>query len=126
MGISTRWANEEKTILLIVIAAPWTWDEMETTTAEMNSYLDGVSHQVHIIMDITSMGNIPSNGLNKSLEIGKNTHPRAGRIIVVGGNLLAQMTVNTVSRVLTRISRNSQPIASAGSLEEAFTLLKQP
>src|SRR5258708_28579 len=105
---------------------PWKWDEMEASAAETNRYIDSVSYKVDSILDVTHMGAIPKEGLSRSIQVGKKSHPRTGRIVLVGGNMTVQMMVNAVSRIVGRVSRNAQPIIFAASIEEAYKLLKPP
>lgn len=63
MSISLAWSNTQQTALALTVTAPWTWDEYEQASADIEAAFSSVMHKVDLIIDLSHAGYIPKGTL---------------------------------------------------------------
>lgn len=125
MAATVRWYNDERTIVLFELAAPWTWDEYHTSIKKIDDLIDEVNHQVDVISDLTNIGRLPPDTL---LQMGTASFAQPNsnlRYSIIVGMLPGIKTIIDLgARVFDRFS-NERNTYFVKTMDEALEFLDQ-
>ncbi len=85
MPVTASWDTDEKFAIRLDVSAPWTWDELRQTLAEVRAKIDEVDYRVPIILpDAEAVARSAQPGVLTQLSaLNRYPHPRSGPNIVV-------------------------------------------
>jgi hypothetical protein len=84
--ITTKWDNDDKTIMVVKYHPGWTWQDMEANMQTEKEYLDSVNHRVDVIADFRGT-NLPPGAISYLPKIAQSppyTHENSGLMAMVG------------------------------------------
>jgi hypothetical protein len=84
MAVSLRWSDPRKTSLLLTFTAPWTWDQYEALSDNIDEALASVSHTVDLVIDISDAGAMPEDALFRLRNSYSSPIQNLGAYIFVG------------------------------------------
>ncbi len=84
MSVSINWNNPEKTALILTFTAPWTWDEYEILSADIQTAFDSVLYDIDLIVDLSKAGDIPHSTLSELRDAYADGMSNLGQYIFVG------------------------------------------
>jgi hypothetical protein len=120
MKITTRWANDSKTIICSVIEEGWTWEDFIDNANHIGTLLDQVDHPANIVIYMQSkrppkdlLGHFPT-----ASQAPFFTHPNAGLLIVVGTEGITRAMAN----ILMKTYRQGHRVRLVETIEEAFAI----
>lgn len=121
MAIQVKW-DEGLPILHYSIEGSWTWDEFYQTRAEGRALLEAATAaKVDTILNLTGGDLFPSNVLSHMNSVAKTSHPKMGRMAVVGAGLFATMLFKLMRRINPK---SMERIYFATTLDEARSFLQ--
>jgi hypothetical protein len=83
---------EDGYVLLQTYLTPLTLEEIQNSFSATLPHRNSVQHSVHALIDMRNMGQFPFGILR--LRISPSlTHPRSGRLVVVGANYLTRKLI---------------------------------
>ncbi len=127
MGVSTRWLDDEQTILGYIFEGNWTWAEMSAAIEQANAYMDTVKHQVDFIADTKNGGLIPSDVIanTRQLALSAPPHPNYGGVTVfVGPNALVRTLMSMVVNIYHQLNQYHSFVFTA-TLDEAYSIISE-
>lgn len=99
MGITARWFDESKTIILFTVEDPWTWEENHRVTGESFELIETVEGVVDYIVDVRRASLGPRHVFTNFRRMIQQTHPREGLKYMVGVNHFGQMVAQVFRRI---------------------------
>lgn len=111
MAVSIRWSDPRKNSLLLTFTAPWTWEEYEAVSPEIDAAMASVPHVVDLVIDVTLAGELPDDALQRLANSYADPTPNMGQYIFVGASDEFRMLFEAVDRYYT---------ALGGELEYSF------
>ena len=88
MPVEIRWADEDRSALVIEPSGDWSWETFYESNAEGFRMLDaeGGSRKIHTILDWSHTLNWPQNTLVHGRNLLTRIHPRQGAFVFTGMN----------------------------------------
>ena len=118
MTISIEWESE--TIIRHVFDGAWKWEDLYASVEEIISALNDQEHTVDIITDFSSSSMVPPGPTSQFKYVeGFLNHPKIGKIILVGANII----IETFMRIFMRFTRSRDRFLFAATLDEAHAKL---
>jgi hypothetical protein len=103
MAVRVNWHNPEKTALKLTFTAPWTWDEFEQVSRQIEAAFASVRHTVDLVVDITAAGDLPEDGLFRLRNVYSDPTPNLGEYRFVGASREFQLQFEAVDRYYTAL-----------------------
>jgi hypothetical protein len=122
MTITVQWDNAEKSIVRYIYEGPWTLNDFNTAYLQARELMDTVDHKVHLIIDVTKSGLLPSNVLARSQSVARRHHPNEGSVVIVGASTFIRSLLEIYQRVYSDLVAPGK-FHTAPNLEEARRLL---
>jgi hypothetical protein len=117
--ISVAWHNSEKTIMVMTMVTPWSWEEYHQTTAEMYALLDSVRHKVDVILDFTESTHLPPNAFSHLRNLDRKTHTNRGTVILVGFSKFLQVIADVLVKLYPSAAKSARMVRT---LDEAYAV----
>lgn len=117
MPVDVAWGNPEKTIIQIIIAGTWTWDEFYSIQPRTYQLLEQVSHPVCYIVDFTR-GPVMPHGivLERVQSVLAFDHEQSDLVLMVGIN----PAIHTMlSAIVNHMQRGKTHIITVNNLRDA-------
>ncbi len=121
MSVTTTWDNDEKTAILLNFTAPWTWEEFEQTRDQITTMLQNVNHEIDLIIDVRSGGDIPEDAIRRLRRAYSGDALMLRRYILVGAPKPVQELFGVADRYYTALGGFLE-FAFVDTLEEARNL----
>ena len=123
MAITIGWENEQQRIIRADVNARWSFDEMHDALRQTIGMMDGVSHKVDFIIDVSRASLIPGGATQAAQSVATpETHPNEGIKIVVGANALVRFAYEAYRRINRSLGKD-QEFLFARSREEALAMI---
>lgn len=122
MSIQVGWLNPS--VIHIKFRRGWNWDDLYAALEQADTFIGSVSHTVHVIIDVSGGGRLPSDFIRAAGDLFAQGEARTneGQRVVVGANGMVRMAYGGLQRVYGhRLS--DRPFLFASSLEDAHALL---
>lgn len=103
MAVSSHWDNPQKTTLRLTFTSPWTWDEFEQVSQQIEAAFASVPHTVDLVVDITAAGDLPSDGLFRLRNVYSDPTPNLGEYRFVGASPAFQLQFEAADRYYTAL-----------------------
>ncbi len=116
MSYEATWYHEKR-VILVRIEGNLSQEDARVYSDDIYQMMDEGIAPTHVIADLTKIGEFPHSLISLKNAARYLEHPKIGRIVVIGGPLLAQVFAG----VLTRVARINY--RSAQTVEEAIQLL---
>lgn len=127
MPITSRWYNEEKTILYASYEGNWSLEEYYTSVDTNSEMIGSVTHPVVTIGDFSSSGPIPSQFLSTGRHSEHIAPDNAVKIIIFGLNRYMEIIAKMFQKMFPKSTRGLKVVGSqAEALKEAFATLENP
>lgn len=123
MAIQVLWDNDDKTIIRYIFAGRWTWEEMHQAAQEMQRLITGITHTVHLIIDLTSSRLIPAGSFAGHIRSESSRLPENIGLVVIVGNSLMLKVIQQVMTVIP--SRKPRKGVIKTSLKEAYQAISE-
>jgi hypothetical protein len=124
MGIQVAWENNAQETIHLTFQPGWAWDDLYAAVETADQMIDSVPQKVHLIIDVSHAGGIPSDFLSvagKLFASGK-ARPNEGTKVVVGASPFIRMAYGGLSRIYPSQTAG-RPLRFAANVDEAHTLL---
>lgn len=95
MSVTIDWDNPDKTALIMTLIAPWTWDEIEDLSPDIQNEMDSVAHDLDLIIDLRQAGEVPATMMEQLRDAYAGGMTHLGEYIFVGASetFIAQLLV---------------------------------
>jgi hypothetical protein len=129
MGISLYWGDDARTILLMEIDGPWTWDELQAKMAKVKQLTAEAPHDISGIVDVSKGMFIPGGtvfnreGLDNAWKLVRLLQgTSAGAMVIVGAN----GAVRSIFDAFTKLDKNAiSTVHFAKTVDEAYAILER-
>lgn len=101
MSVSIQWNTPEKTALILTFTAPWTWDQYEELSDNIQTTFDSVIYDIDLIVDLSKAGDIPESTLNQLRDAYAGGMSNLGQYIFVGATPEFIQQLDVVDHYLT-------------------------
>ena len=81
---------ENSTTIIVIWESPLTSDDVENCFLDIVKKLDEGQGKINILFKLNPSGGIPVNSPHLALKSGFMTHPKSGKVVVIGMGKLAQ------------------------------------
>jgi hypothetical protein len=118
MPVAVEWHNAEKTILLVTITPPMTWDMYDAGVDEALAQADSVGHRVDIVLNPGSTP-LPSGSALPHFK-------RAAERLPPNVELLVSIITNLIARTMSTLAGQiylGHRFKYAGSVEQALEII---
>jgi hypothetical protein len=116
MAVSLQWHDAQKSALKLTFTAPWTWDDYEQLSPEIEAAMESVEHPVDLVIDLSEAGDLPEQALYHLRNAYSDTSPNRGQYIFLGATDVFKTLFEAVDRHYT---------ALGGELEYQFVEAEQ-
>jgi hypothetical protein len=120
MGVKLGWDNEEKTIILVEIDWPYTWDDLAATWQTITDMMRDQPQPVHLIVAGQTRQFPPGSPLSNLRHIMRFEPPNLGLAILVTENRFQAMINTILFKMSPRLNKNGHVVAT---LDEAYALV---
>jgi len=122
MAILVDWDDNKQTCIVITFQRPWDWPEFHAAYEKMDALFKGVSHETHLVLNISDGGFPPGGALQEFRRVSEYKHVNLGKIVVVGVPFFFRGMLNVLKSVYQ--GRYEAPdFLFAASIEKARDLL---
>ena len=123
MGFSITWDNAEQTILRVTYDGHWDLEDFRSSNSQAYEMIKSVAHPVNVILDMRLSSGMP-NGFGSAIrDVNRGMPLNTGQIILVQKNLLVEIMVNAMSRL---VRGQRRPFTMVHTLDEARRLAVSP
>ena len=99
MPIQVLWENEEQSVVRWHFTDPWTWQDFNAAQSRCHALMDTVPNTIDIILDLRETEHLPPGAFFRSKRHLDMLHPRAGIVVIVGANIVAQHIYKTLGQM---------------------------
>jgi hypothetical protein len=106
MPVSIRWSDPRRQSLLLTFTAPWTWDQYEALSGDIDAAFDSVPHTVDLVIDVTEAGTLPEDALFRLRNSYSSPIVNIGEYIFVGATDEFKKLFEAADRYYTALVAN--------------------
>jgi hypothetical protein len=114
MPFRTTWIEDKRVILTELWGTLTTEEAQEMSDAHAKYLSQGIA-PVHLIVDVTQLGGIPSNLRQNSSMGGYLRHPSLGWTVLVGGSVLVNFMVSVIGQIFKFHYSKRESLEEAGA-----------
>jgi hypothetical protein len=114
MGISIKWDNPDKTLIILEFNSQWTWDDLYRVTDEMHGMLDTVDHPVDTITILTRSQRLPGGFVGHASRLTSKRHRNSRIGVIVGANKLVKWRWKSPGVLATPPEPGLRPVSRPG------------
>ncbi len=123
MGNTVQWDNPERTILRRTLSAPWSFDDIRTTTPEYVRMVQENNRPIGVIVHLTEPLYIPTDAL---VQYQRQTRSRPRQVIITVFVVRQTPAVATLFKMVERIANSPKHrVHLVGTLDEARAVIQQ-
>lgn len=122
MPVTSKWYNDEKTILYIKYDGIWSLNEYYENFEHANQMIRSVNHNVVTIIDFSTSGPIPVKFMTVGSHAERASAKNNVQIIVYGMNRYLEMLGGLFQRIFPNVTRGMKLV---GSEEEAVEVAQE-
>lgn len=123
MPIEPVWDDANKTTIRYVYSGKWTWDELHLSVTEAQRMMAEVTHQVHVIIDLSTSRIIPSGSFSGHIRGASSRMPDNTGLVIIVGNSLMLRVIQKVMAVIP--GRETKKGFILSTLDEAHNLIEE-
>ena len=123
MKVNVQWDNEEHKIVRYIFEQGWAWPDLHQALDEAGKLINTVSHQVDVIMDISSANLVPKGALSQINRAYNNPKPpNIGITVIVAPNSFMSAMVNMAKKIWG--NKTEWQLEFVNTLDEAYQIIK--
>lgn len=120
MAITTSWADDNQTIIVLEFKAPWTWNEYYQALDDTWRMFEQVAYTVDMVFDFTRGSRLPPGAFGHLRRSTARQHPRTGIVVVVGINAFFEVIGIVMNRLFPEKARK---VRAANDRETAYQII---
>jgi hypothetical protein len=120
MPIQVEWTDDTRTIQMMEVSQPWTWDDMAVAATRSADMAGEITHDYYFIVDFSNAGKLPGGAFTNMTRLNA-TKPKDKDtllITVIGVEGMLRRAADMFMRVFGR------NIVLVNTKEEAFTAIE--
>jgi hypothetical protein len=123
MKVQVAWDNDEQTIIRYTFEANWDWKDLYTAMDEASHIIQGVSHRVDVLMDLSQANLIPKNAISQIKRGYDNPKsPNIGLTVIVTPNSFMNAMVSMAKKIWGG-GKDEWELEFVKTNEEAYTTI---
>lgn len=121
MPVQVVWDNADKTIMRFIYSGSWTWEEYHDAISALQTLIQGVTHTVHMIVDMSGgIWTPPGSFIDHMNQEKRRMPPNMGMTVIVGRSLMLKVIFNVMNSIR---GKNMKPTVVVDSLEKAYPII---
>lgn len=120
MCITVEWANEDHTVMLYRVEAPWTWEDAEHAKHLYQQMTVAIDRKVNCIFDVRAIGTLPRNTLQVIAEYYSSLPVNAGIYAVVGAPTMLKAMMDVLRLMRPNVFTRYQIV---NNFEDAYRMM---
>ena len=117
MGITSKWDNPEKTVVVFTNVGDQKWDEFFVGVKEVNAMIRSVTHEVTLIIDGTELKSIPPSAMTHFRNALASLPPNTKQVIGVVNSPF----IRAIGNIVQKLAKTN--MVSVATLEEARAIV---
>ena len=122
------WWDENQSILIIELLAPWSWDVMYDLVERTNELLDDMTHETYSILYVHErVGQFPKDNQLSIKHISRliNLDPSKEELVFFTGNIQFLKILIKISDTVHQLTRKTNKYHYADSVEDALATIQE-
>lgn len=123
MKVQVQWDNDAKNIVRYKFEQGWAWNDLHQALDDAGELINTVSHQVDVIMDISSANLVPKGALSQINRAYANPKPpNIGITVIVAPNSFMSAMVSMAKKIWG--NKTEWQLEFVNTIGEAYQIIK--